>query len=323
MPPKRTSSEQSFNIDLLEPEALVAPSGLQTALDSIQRICYGDDSSILDMIVALNCRPHILEYIFSGTLCIRGASMGLMEQIAFAALDDKAYERLSKWILSQFPPTTPNVTETLGINLLQRLSSSLMSVEGVSTTEHRNELREFRRKVGLCLNVLKELARCAEQAPVDANAPPAGRKKSKASARHVQLDPDPFDCMGIPVPVTEDGARALRVEILPQLQNILRVSLFLSIRPISKHLPGRAQHYLLVLRRPQVSDVFKRQLGDLGITTASRQSIIQPIKATLYFENVKGFGEWRILLSITAQKFLREARRSNGAVFKVILKKIQ
>lgn len=79
MPPKRTSSEQSFNIDLLEPEALVAPGGLQTALGSIQTVCYGDDSSILEMIVGLNRHPHILEYIFSGTLCILVASMGLMK----------------------------------------------------------------------------------------------------------------------------------------------------------------------------------------------------------------------------------------------------
>ena len=198
-----------------------------------------------------------------------------------------------------------------------------MSVEGESTKEHRNELREFRRKVGLFLNVLEELARCADRAPVDTNAPQTGRKKSKAPTRHIRPDPHPFDSMGIPAPTTEDGARAIRVDILPQLQNILRVSIFLSLRPISKHLPGRFQHYLLVLRRPQVSSVFKRQLEDLGITTASRQSIIQPIKATLYFENVQGFGEWRILLSTTAQKYLRESRRGNGAMFKVILKKIQ
>lgn len=72
-----------------------------------------------------------------------------------------------------------------------------------------------------------------------------------------------------------------------------------------------------------MSDVFKRQLEDQGITTASSESIIQPIKATLYFENVEGFGEWRILLATRAQKYLREVRRGDGAMFGIVVKKIK
>ena len=83
------------------------------------------------------------------------------------------------------------------------------------------------------------------------------------------------------------------------------------------------QDYLLVLRRPRISDVFERQLEDLGITTTSTESIIRPIKAALHFENVEGFGEWRILLSTKAQKYLREARRGNGAMFAIVVKKIK
>ena len=165
--------------------------------------------------------------------------MSLMKQTALIVLDDQPYERLSKSIISQFPtPATLDVMEALGIKLLQRLSSSLLSVEVVSTAEHRNELREFRRRVGLSLNVLKELAGCAGWASVDASAPLTSRKKSKAPARHIQLDPHPFDCMRIAVPVTEDEVRAVCVDILPQLQNILRVSVSLSLRPISKRLLG-------------------------------------------------------------------------------------
>ena len=78
------------------------------------------------------------------------------------------------------------------------------------------------------------------------------------------------------------------------------------------------QHHLLVLKRPRVADIFKRQLQDLG-----NESVIQPIKAALYFENVEGFGEWRILLSTEAQKYLRGARRSDGAIFKITVKKIK
>ena len=69
--------------------------------------------------------------------------------------------------------------------------------------------------------------------------------------------------------------------------------------------------------------MFKHQLEDLGVATAPPESIIQPIKAALYFENVEGFGEWRILLSTKAQKYLREVRRGNGAMFGIVVKKIK
>ena len=239
MPPKRASFEQTFNANLLEPGALAAPDGLQTALDAIQKACYRDDLSIMGVITGLSRSPHILEYIFSGALFIPTISMGLMKQTALVVLDDKAYEILSKWIVSQFPTSaTPNAMEALGIELLQRLSSSLTSVEGVSTTEHRNELRESRRKVDLYLNVLKELGKNLGQALADTNAPPTSRKRSKAPARHIQFDPHPFDCVRIAVPVTIDEARTVCGDVLSQLQNVLRVSITLSFGLPSKHLPA-------------------------------------------------------------------------------------
>jgi len=113
--------------------------------------------------------------------------------------------------------------EALTVKLLQRLSSSLTSADGVLISGYRNELRELRRKAGLRLDVLKELGRYADGASADANVSPISRKRSKARARHTQLDPHPFDCMGIAVPTTEDGARATRGDILAQLQNTLKV----------------------------------------------------------------------------------------------------
>ena len=164
-------------------------------------------------------------------------SMGLIKQTSPVELDDHAYERLSKWAISQFPtPATLNVMEALGIKLLQRLSSSLMSIEGVSTTEHRNELRELRRKLGLSLNVLKELGGLADRASAGANVPPISRKRSKAPAKRIQLDPHPFDCMGIAVPMTEDEVHAVFEDILSRLQNILGVRVSPPLGLASKHL---------------------------------------------------------------------------------------
>ena len=189
--------------------------------------------------MGLNNRPHVLEYIFSSTLRMPVIHMCPRKQIVPVALEDQAYERLSKWIIARFPtPVALNVTEDLAIKLLQRLSSSLMPVEGVSTAEHRNELREFRRKVGLSLNVLKELGGWTDRTPAGSNVPHIGRKRPKGLARHAQLDPHPFDCMGIEVPMTEDEVRAVCGDIFPQLQNILEVRISLLLRLGSNHLSG-------------------------------------------------------------------------------------
>ena len=155
------------------------------------------------------------------------------------AIGDKPFERLSKWTVARFPTSyTPNVMETVGIKLLQQLSSSLIPTERVVTAELRSELKESRRKTGMFLNVLKELGKNLGQALADTNAPPTSRKRSKAPARHIHFDPHPFDCVRIAVPVTMDEARTVCGDVLSQLQNVLRVSITLSFLLPSKHLPG-------------------------------------------------------------------------------------
>ena len=78
MPPNRTSSQRICKTSLLEPEALAAPGRLQAALGSIKKVCYSDDFSIMEMVGGLNGHPHVLEYIFSGALCIPVLLVGLI-----------------------------------------------------------------------------------------------------------------------------------------------------------------------------------------------------------------------------------------------------
>ena len=55
----------------------------------------------------------------------------------------------------------------------------------------------------------------------------------------------------------------------------------------------------------------------------SAYPMVQPMKAALYFDSAEGLGEWRILMSTKAEKNLREARKQDGNMFKIILKKIK
>ena len=47
------------------------------------------------------------------------------------------------------------------------------------------------------------------------------------------------------------------------------------------------------------------------------------MNASLYFGNIEGFGEWSILLSTRAHKDLRDFKRADGAMFRIIMKKLK
>ena len=47
------------------------------------------------------------------------------------------------------------------------------------------------------------------------------------------------------------------------------------------------------------------------------------MRAALYFDDIEGFGEWPILLSTRAQKYLRDVGRDNNTMFGIVMKKIE
>ena len=67
------SSKQTFDIGLLDVVALDSPDGLETALRSIESVCFQADPAIVEMVMALSSRSHVLEYIFSGMLRVPAA----------------------------------------------------------------------------------------------------------------------------------------------------------------------------------------------------------------------------------------------------------
>lgn len=52
-------------------------------------------------------------------------------------------------------------------------------------------------------------------------------------------------------------------------------------------------------------------------------SMIQLMKAAIYFDNIEGFGEWSILLSTRAQQDLRDIRHEDRETFLMVMKKIK
>ena len=66
MAPDRSSPQNTFNLSLLDPQALDAPDGL--VLRAIETVCHGGNPEIAGIVDALNSGPYALEYIISGAL---------------------------------------------------------------------------------------------------------------------------------------------------------------------------------------------------------------------------------------------------------------
>jgi len=221
--------------------------------------------------------------------------------------------------------------DTTSVRLLQRFSSSLLSAEYPSAADTPPDLRAFWRKVGLSFNVLKELEENAKSALTGRDISYISRKKGKAVSEIRGLDSLPFDSMGIVVPTTEVEVRDVYVGVLSQLRNILEVRSFAAGGPCAELTPP--QYYLLILRKPLVSKVFESSYIKANTNASSVVGsdqfwssafpMIQPIMAALYFDDVEGFGQWSILLSTQAQKYLRDVKCTNGAMFQIVMKKIK
>jgi len=82
MLPDSHPSQNAFNINVLDAQALDTPDGLATALRTIQAVCHRGGSEIAGMVSELDSRPYLLEYIISGALRLPVGPCALLALIA-------------------------------------------------------------------------------------------------------------------------------------------------------------------------------------------------------------------------------------------------
>ena len=139
-------------------------------------------------------------------------------------LGEKAYEKLSSWIISGFPtPTTPDITNSLSMKLLQRLSASLLFAEYPSAADAPPELAGFWRKVELSFKTLRDLEASTRNLRIGDTIPPTNSKRGKTVTRRSQVDLLSSDPLAMNVPTNDTEVREARAEILSELRGILEV----------------------------------------------------------------------------------------------------
>ncbi|PCH33049.1 hypothetical protein WOLCODRAFT_159800 [Wolfiporia cocos MD-104 SS10] len=137
------------------------------------------------------------------------------------------------------------------------------------------------------------------------------------------LDPKPFRMIDAPVPKTQEEACQLSFAIIEQQKYTL-------------------QQYLRILRDSQLKQIFKKAYLDEVLKRDSEHDAsesgavafpstadpatydtIHSMRATLYFESAKGFGNRRILMSTRADSDVRHARKHEWPLFTTIYKSIR
>ncbi|KAK7678071.1 hypothetical protein QCA50_019012 [Cerrena zonata] len=155
------------------------------------------------------------------------------------------------------------------------------------------------------------------------------REQKKARTKtSIAIDPKPFKDLSVDVPTSKDEADNLAQKILTTQRDLL-------------------EQYLSSLRNPELFNVIKSAyipaallepephsetpLGnEPGTTdelyntpmTPSAFPMVQPLRAALHFDSPEGFGEWRVMIPSSAHRDLRDAKRRNPKLFKIIVKKI-
>ncbi|KAG1809265.1 hypothetical protein EV424DRAFT_1328374 [Suillus variegatus] len=148
-------------------------------------------------------------------------------------------------------------------------------------------------------------------------------KRNRPKA-HTSIDASLFLRLDVVVPLTSEAAASLSTHILTKLKNTL--SFYLSLLRRTE-LAGDIKALLLPNVGESAKDVAPEVSSTENVesptTRPKAYQMVQPMKAALYFVNADGFGEWRILISTEAYKNLRELRKSEKKIFKIIVGKIK
>ncbi|KAG2034062.1 hypothetical protein BDR03DRAFT_993883 [Suillus americanus] len=307
------SSSSTRMLELFSTNRLADETGLRAALCHLDAL--RGHSGLQPAIEHMLSLPHVFAYIVS--------------------VWDRSTEMISQ-IMVDFPIDAQEYRSSLARKMLENVSIHALALPIESLTrEVAKDIGRYRAFIEDAQAVLCALStmkfadvKSLESDPnlfgVQPNmqASRAMRKRDRQNAS-VTIDASLFVKLGMAVPPTTEAATSLSTYILAELKNVL--SFYLSL-PRRTELAGDIKALLF----PNVEEFAKDVAPEVSFpedtespTEQSAYPTVQPMKATLYFDNANGFGEWRILISTEAQKHLRDHRRADKKIFKIIYKTLK
>ncbi|KAI0042885.1 hypothetical protein FA95DRAFT_1609833 [Auriscalpium vulgare] len=279
-----------------------------------------------------------IEAIFEGLLEQSGSLEFLLSVISH-----DGFEFASEWILDRYAVRIEDYSPTsLSSRLLKRFAAALFFLPSPQNDESwpRGVLK-LHQSVLEAEPVLDALSNMPENDGlvdiinteaddafvVNKKTSQRARKRLRQASRVIKMvDPAPFQKMGIPIPQgsveAKEAAAKILVDQRETLETLLDIFRVPALAPVLKS---------VYIPAPAAAADTADSTGDIPVTSDATHMEdipaaypnVQPMKAALYFESADGFGEWRILISGRADKNLRETRKKDVNLFRIILKKIK
>ncbi|KAI0791849.1 hypothetical protein C8Q75DRAFT_57347 [Abortiporus biennis] len=250
----------------------------------------------------------------------------------YASLSSDCAAIVSETLFATIPSTAEDFASSLISTVLGQLSKSFWFAEYSGS----RTLREHHLTVDFSLATLQTIATLSFQetgTAKDADDSNDGHGKHKTQ-RHLKnarkykkpmIDTTAFEKLNVAVPTSQQEADNLVATIVADQRDILKYYLYFL------RLPERAESFKQLSAGEIDSDVHgnNEQTGSdcirdtTSVDAPSAYPFVQPKKAALYFESAEGFGDWRILISTRADRALRETRKKDSNLFKIVVKKIK
>ncbi|TFK38653.1 hypothetical protein BDQ12DRAFT_630422 [Crucibulum laeve] len=252
-------------------------------------------------------------------------------------------KEITKWILQRFPSASDTFGESLVYKLTLRLSIFFLFPPATLPEDDVTKLMDHHRTVKHAPAVLQSLSAAifvgeGTNPPNDEASQPTkiaakSRRIMKEEAeahRKRMVDSKVFSMLKIDVPSTRQDANRIAADLRRSLRNILELYFRLLSAPemaeaiialsLANHSPAHVHQPL-----PANNEVPSNAQSEAALETVDNSTgqIIQPPKSAVHFDNVEGFGKWRILISSRADGDLRDARRRDKKTFLIIVKKIR
>ncbi|KAG2108067.1 P-loop containing nucleoside triphosphate hydrolase protein [Suillus discolor] len=300
-------------LDLFSKDRIVNEAGLRAALRHLDARSSSGATALQATVEHMLSSPHIFAYIIS--------------------VWDRREAMISQ-IMTDFPTKSQEYPASIARKMLDNLSMNFLACPAESLAmdvsrdiTHHRCFSEGALPVLFALNSMEfSGARSFEDEIFDKSNDRFVKKKVRNRNRpkaHTSIDRSLFVRLGVVVPLTSEAAALLSTQILAKLKNALsfyfsllrRTELAGDIKALLFPIVGEYAKYVA----PEVSSTDVESPTD----RLNVYQLVQHMKTALYFDNADGFGEWRILISTQAYKHLREFRRADKNIFKIIFKKIK
>ncbi|PIL29959.1 hypothetical protein GSI_07870 [Ganoderma sinense ZZ0214-1] len=314
-------------LSLLDKASLHDEAAIDTAIANLDHLFADTSFDVQEVVEVINTVPHLLEFILS-------------------ASSDYVFDLLSSKILKTQPKNAEDFPRSLVYKLLDRFSVSLcLRYQRVRDTPP--DLVARKQSIPLAFSVLQAISLLnISDTPIEESVDVSGtrwaakikekqtqkRKRSIHTSRAPTIDTKPIIEYGAPVPTSKSEASELAEKVIAEQMAVLRgfLDAFRDEKTVaffkSVYLPSSPPPQAVAIPAIRTEGSVSSDSPPVVPLSAPSQGafpLVQPMKAALYFDSAKGFGQWRVLISTRADQDLRQARRRDAKLFQIFVKKIK